>query len=349
MIRQEDDRTCLDRAVSRAYTRAPERVSTGTACEYRRIARQLATRRSWPEDAAQHRSTYVKYVAALTFLAAKIVLDDVRAAVEPGQALDAETRALLLWADHLLARYPPGIPGDPGAFHQTATDHGSDLPRRSHGRRATARRYARSERASNGNLLAAAWDDGRAPDAVALATLGPIRGSEIARGVTVTRLPRALRFYVLGTKTDAERGQPHRSFEIPLGYPATDQLARLVPELDDSVQIRCPTRTLYRAFTMAAQEGLGRRLGRDITPQTCRHVYTARARVHKDPVTTAAVRGDTSTVSAKRYGGGGGRGPLAGNVVTCRSVRRSPRVGVTPAIAIGAAAPAGPIAQLRKP
>lgn len=343
-------------AIRLARERQPERVSAASARAYRQDLRRLAGRGALPEEAAGCLRTYHRYVAALTYWAATRVLGltaaAVRDALAPGEAEEFEVCA------NVLRNYPPADPDVPPSLdprrQQARTP---DLPRRGdRSKNAVARRLARSQRERRGAMFRAAIRQNIAPRAVALVRVTGAMPAEVEQGVQLQRIDDTLRITVWGAKQNADRGtgQAWRFCDLALDSPETRYLAGAVPGDGDTITVRCSRRELYRAVRQAAIQGLGRRLGRHVTPYVFRHRVTAAMRPQLTRLELAQFRGDSSSRTAAEYlGSGRGHGARTPTVLLVDAktpVRRhaaAPVPGVTFQPSTATAEPAPPRRGIR--
>lgn len=309
-----------------AHDRQTHLVNPRSAQAYRVDVARLGRLRKRPEDAAECRHYYYRLVAALTYVAALRVrqLTPVIRALD--QELTADQELDLQAAAWALTRYQPVAPDLAAQPDRPLTSrHVNNLPRSgARSKKRVARALSRSKRERDGALFAAALRQGIAPAAIALTRVTGVMPTELAAGVRINRVGGGLHVFIEGAKVSQtfERGQDWRVIELELTMPETDYLARCVPHDGDEYVVQCSYPRLYRALRWAAIEGLGKRLGRRVSPYAYRHMVTATLRKVLSRYALACTRGDRSTLTAKHYGGGCRAGGISAVPVDwCHDVR----------------------------
>lgn len=322
------------RIIQLAHDRQIDLVSERSARAYRVDVRRLGRLGKRPEEAAGCRTHYYRLVAALTYVAAQRVLElaPVMRALD-GSLTDDEERDLeaAAWA---LERYQPVAPDLGSQPDRPLTSrHVRGLPRKGTcTKKRVARALSRSKRERDGALFTAALRQDIAPAAIALTRVTGAMPAELASGIRINRVGGGLHVFIDGAKVchAFERGQSWRILEFELDTPEARYLARLAPEDGGEHVIRCSYPLLYRALRKAAIEGLGKRLGRRVSPYAYRHIVTSTLRGVLSRAALARFRGDRSTVTAKHYGGGRRPDVLSAVPVACSHDVRDPILSPSP-------------------
>ena len=309
------------RIIQLAHDRQIDLVSERSAKAYRADVVRLARIGKHPEEAAGCRTHYYRLVAAITYVAAQRVLELTPAIRALDHWLTEEENQDLEAAAWALTRYQPVAPDLVSQPDRPLTSrHVRGLPRKGgRSKKQVARGLSRSKRERDGALFTAALRQDIAAAAIALLRVTGAMPAELASGVRINRVGGGLHVSIEGAKVSHafERGQSWRLVELELETPEARYLARLLPDDGEECVVQCSYPRLYRALRKAAIEGLGKRLGRRVSPYVYRHIVTLTLRDVLSRADLARFRGDRSTVTAKHYGGGRRPGGLSAVVVAC--------------------------------